>query len=274
MTKPRTAEGYTEDQLERVRATCLHLASVLGDLLDETAVVGGLVPSLLVGAREVERAHVGTTDLDLALELALLETGRYQALSARLRAGGFEPDKTAEGRVVRQRWRHHEAGATIDFLMPPVTADARGGTLQNLEADLAAVVTPGLRLAFRDRELVPLEGRTLQGERLTRTVPVCGPGAFVILKALAFRDRGENKDAYDLFYVLRHCGASVENLAARTRTLLDDTEAPRAIGYLEDDFAEIDSTGPVRAAGFLGVVDDEAFRADVVGLVARYLRAL
>ena len=32
---------------------------------------------------------------------------------------------------------------------------------------------------------------------------MCGPGAFVVLKALAFRDRGEPKDAYDLVYVLR-----------------------------------------------------------------------
>jgi len=274
MTKPSTAEGYSSDQLERVRATCLFLISILGDLLDEMVVVGGLVPSLLVPADRTETPHVGTTDLDLGLEMALLESGRYHTLGARLRSGGFEPDRTEEGRLVRQRWRRVQAGATVDFLMPPAAAGTRGGSLQDLEADLAAVVTPGLRLAFRDRQLVRLEGRTLQDERLARDIPVCGPGAFVVLKALAFRQRGENKDAYDLYYILRHYGASVEDVAARLRALTDDADAQRAVGYLREDFAEIDSTGPVRAATFLGRTQDEGFRADITGLVARLLRAL
>jgi hypothetical protein len=158
--------------------------------------------------------------------------------------------------------------------MPPAAAGTRGGSLQDLEADLAAVVTPGLRLAFRDRQLVRLEGRTLQDERLARDIPVCGPGAFVILKALAFRQRGENKDAYDLYYILRHYGASVEDVAARLRVLTDDADAQGAVAYLREDFAEIDSTGPVRAAAFLGRTQDEGFRADITGLVARLLRAL
>ena len=50
--KPRTAAGYPPEQVERVRATCLYLASKLGDLMDELVVVGGLVPSLLIDQRQ------------------------------------------------------------------------------------------------------------------------------------------------------------------------------------------------------------------------------
>jgi hypothetical protein len=39
------------------------------------------------------------------------------------------------------------------------------------------------------------------GERSTRNIRVSGPGAFVVLKALAFKTRGLAKDAYDLFNV-------------------------------------------------------------------------
>jgi hypothetical protein len=46
--KPRTAAGYPPDQAQRVRATCLYLATKLGDLMDDLVVVGGLVPSLLI----------------------------------------------------------------------------------------------------------------------------------------------------------------------------------------------------------------------------------
>jgi hypothetical protein len=46
---------------------------------------------------------------------------------------------------------------------------------------------------------------------------VCGAGAFVILKALAFRIRDENKDAYDLYYLLRNFGRGVADGAAELR---------------------------------------------------------
>jgi hypothetical protein len=264
-------DGYSREQLEQVRATCLHLASVLGDLMDEMVIVGGLVPSLLMPAVEPEAAHVGTTDLDLGLEVGLLETGRYHTLAARLRGAAFEPDRTREGRVVRQRWRRQEGSATVDFLMPPIPQGVRGGGLQDLEADLAAIVTPGLRLAFRDRESVRLSGQSLDRENLTREIPVCGPGAFVVLKGLALRQRGENKDAYDLYYALRHYGASVEDVAGRLRALMDDEDAQRAVRYLREDFGDLHSIGPVRAAVFLGRTDDDTFRADVVGLMHRLL---
>jgi len=46
--KPTTAAGYQSEQVELVRATCLYVATKLGDIMDELVVVGGLVPSLLI----------------------------------------------------------------------------------------------------------------------------------------------------------------------------------------------------------------------------------
>jgi hypothetical protein len=275
VTKPKTADGYTPDQLQQVQATCLYLASILGDFLDELVIVGGLVPSLLVGSSvSAEEAHVGTADLDLGLQVGLLDSHRYQALAERLRGSGFEAGTNADGRVTRQLWRHPATSATIDFLIAPASSEQKGGSLQDLEADFAAMITPGLALAFRDREFVRVEGRTLLGEALSRDIPVCGPGAFVVLKALAFRGRGENKDAYDIHYVLRHFGESVEVVAERLKPLLDDSVAREAVGYLREDFAALDSIGPSRVAAFLGRSDDDAFKADVAGLVERLMRGL
>ena len=46
--KPTTAAGYKSEQVELVRATCLYVATKLGDLMDELVVIGGLAPSLLI----------------------------------------------------------------------------------------------------------------------------------------------------------------------------------------------------------------------------------
>jgi len=54
---------------------------------------------------------------------------------------------------------------------------------------------------------------------------MCGAGAYVVLKALAFDSHGENKDAYDLFYVIRNYGSGVSDVVAKLAPLLDDAEA-------------------------------------------------
>lgn len=117
--------------------------------------------------------------------------GRYRTITERLRRAGFSQDVNAEGNSTRQRWKIEGVGrVTVDFLISPTRPEDVGGTLRNIEADFAAVIAPGLHLAFRDRTPVSLSGRTIMGEDAARDVWVCGPGAYVVLKALAFGSRG------------------------------------------------------------------------------------
>jgi hypothetical protein len=146
--------------------------------------------------------------------------------------------------------------------------------LRDLEADLAAVIIPGLQCAFRDRQHVTLRGRTLDDEEATRDVWVCGPGAYVVLKALAFDGRGENKDAYDLHYVVRNFGVGIDDVATRLKPLLDDDDAQRAVAILHRDFTTVGSVGPVRVARFLTGSFDARVQADVVGFVSRLLEKI
>ncbi len=268
--KPSRSEGYTPESLELVRSVCLYVMTKLGDLSDEIVLVGGLVPSLLID-RDQEAPHVGTTELDLGLALALLDQERYREVSQRLRDAGFSPDANEDGQLTRQRWRIDEA--TVDFLIPPADSSRRGGSIQNLEGDFAALVTPGLDLAFQDREKRTLEGRTIRGEKAKRDIWVCGPGAFVVLKALAFGNRGENKDAYDLYYVMKNFGGRLSDVASRLKPLLGAPEAQTTLQILNRDFRDPDAVGPRRVAEFLTGGPDEAIQGDVVGLVVELVAA-
>ena len=274
--KPKRASEYKTEQVELVRATCLYVATKLGDLMDEVVVVGGLVPTLLIdqaGLPEGTSAHAGTMDLDVGLKLALLEEGRYRTLTERLRDAGFTQDQTEEGQPTRQRWRVSGLGSvSVDFLIPPSLATDQGGALRDIEKDFAAIIAPGLKLAFQDRRRVSIAGITIFGEKASREVWVCGPGAFVVLKALAFLGRGENKDAYDLYYLIRNFGKGVEDVAACLRPLLFDPEARRALEVLRDDFLDHDGLGPRRVAEFLQGGPDDEIQADVVGYVGALLR--
>ena len=276
IAKPSTRDGYGIEQLGFVHRTCLYMATRLGDLLDEIVVVGGLVPYLLVDQENLPPGlgpHAGTMDLDMGLALAILNCERYRELGRRLRDAGFEPEVNDQGNRRLQTWT---VGAphpvTVDFLIPPIEERDKGGALRHFESDLAAIITPGLELAFKDRRWKELSGRIPSGAWATRDIPVCGPGAFTVLKALAFGNRAENKDAYDLFYVWS--GVGVPGVAESLVPLQPDTCIDDALSVIERDFCHHDGLGPIGTARFITQELDENVQADVVGYAQELLRSM
>ena len=137
----------------------------------------------------------------------------------------------------------------MDFLIEPKkSAEAQAGRLFPLTKDWAAIIAPGLHLAFKNNRKVTLSGKTIVGETAERDIRVCGAGAFVVLKGLAFHIRGENKDAYDLFYLLRNYGRGVSEVVAELRPLFTDESALKAMEYLRGDFKIPNSIGPRRVS--------------------------
>jgi hypothetical protein len=278
--KPRHRSGYSAAETLQVESACLTVAVTLGAYLDDICIVGGLVPSLLIDRgldEEDEERHPGTNDLDIGLAIGLLDEKRYAALSTRLRQEGFRPDVNDDGNEVRQRWRLGDLKVKIDFLIPPAPGLAEDQRIQDLESDFAALVTRGLGLAFDERRDVELDGQTLDGEAARRTIPVCGPAAFVVLKALAFADRAEPKDAYDLVYVIRRSPGRGEAIAERlvTHAGNDRGSVHLALELLARDFDDVESIGPQRAARFVGtdVAELDDLAADARGYIDDLLKA-
>ncbi len=273
--KPTTAVGYRVEDTQQVVAACLTLVGALGDLADELCIVGGLVPSTICDAPVdpsalAEGAHVGTTDLDVALEVSVLDAEHYKEISERLRNKDFAPDTKSSGRRTRQRWRWREQKVTVDFLIPPAEGVDPGTVrVQDLEEDFAALIVKPLGLAFDEPITRTLDGSTLEGDAMQRDVNFCGPAAFVALKAFAFSKRAEQKDAYDLVYVLRRWPGGIDDIAARTAE--HAKRQPRLIAenlsLLDRDFRTLESAGPRSASRFHdGIVDDDRV-ADAHGAV-------
>ncbi|MCC7495893.1 MAG: nucleotidyl transferase AbiEii/AbiGii toxin family protein [Fimbriimonadaceae bacterium] len=258
MTNERwTIHNYTPEAFERVRQTCLHVASVLGDWMERVTLIGGAVPSLLIPPDRLPEGvepHPGTVDVDLGLELAVLDDEGYASIAKLLRAAGYRAEEKEEDRIRRQTWRTDPAfgpKVTIDFLIPRSSEMPRPARIQDLEADFAAIIADGLQLVERDRRKVVVSGQTLRGEQAERSIWVCGPASFTVLKARAIHLREKPKDAFDLHYILANEQAGISALAATLRLLLDDPDAIEALTFLESDYRQVDSVGPARAAYFV-----------------------
>lgn len=108
------------------------------------------------------------------------------------------------------------------------------------------------------RLTVPLldeRGEAAEAVRVANDVP------FVVLKALAYEDRFEEKDAYDLVYCLMHFGGGPSDVAAQFADRLecwpDEPLLPRALHILRRRFVSDDripglrKDGPISHARFL-----------------------
>jgi hypothetical protein len=270
-SKPLFASEYDSQTTALIVRTSLHLATVLGDFKDDVVMVGGMAPYFLVEqSKKTYEKHIGSRDVDIGLSIALLEEERYEAIADRLRCAGFRPGLNEKGNLTRQSWRHStHQNAVVEFLMDVAGEPSK---LQNLTGELAAIIMPGIRLAFRDRILITLSGHTLDDAVAERDFYVCGPGAFLVTKALAFHDRSLGKDAYDIYYVARNFGSGPVEVADHIRGLLDDEKTTDALKLIKQNFATLDHIGPVKLAQFFGRGDDDDFRADVSGTIMEIAR--
>lgn len=271
--KPRSASDYSPEYVRCIKQTLLYMAAVLEEHLDDIVVVGGLVPSLLIPpANSPEReSHVGTMDLDIGFNVAVLNEQAFDRIKSKLRESGFERDTDDKGFPRNDRWVDRSSGKRIvvDFLVPP--KDEYDGNVSNLSSDFSAIVVSGLHLAFQDRIKIPIEGIMPGGGHSTRKIWVCGPGAFIILKASAFDSRDAPKDAYDLYFVIRNFGAGVKDVHEHLFLLMGDPKTKTAIDTLRRNFSEPGFRGPVMVSHFLFRELVPEVQADVAGFVRELL---
>lgn len=76
--EPRHEGDYADRQVDAARRVLVDVGQVLASFGDAIVVVGGWVPDLLLPAAVPE--HIGSIDVDLALDAAKLGDGRYAEL--------------------------------------------------------------------------------------------------------------------------------------------------------------------------------------------------
>lgn len=128
----------------------------------------------------------------------------------------FAPDRTERGNPTAQRWRCPH-GVTVDFLIPPASLPIWAASSATWRRTSPRSSSLGVELAIQDSEVVSIDDNLPSGTKVIREIRVCGPGASIVLKALAFDRRGKPKKAYNLFYMLRHHRLGAAGIGARTQ---------------------------------------------------------
>ena len=265
MAKPTTLDGYSDDctlDCERVLVTLLR---GLGPWKDSVFLVGGLTPRYLVRARPPHvPPHAGTQDVDIVVDLQLLaDTEAYHTLEDNLRKLHFERATNDRGQKLSWRWQTRtENGACMILELLADAPDIAGGKVQPLptEGTISALNIPHSSIVFDLHQTTEIRAELLGGAGVaTEIVRHASLVSFTCLKALAFDQRFERKDAHDLIYCIEHAPEGLEAVAAAFREardgkhgrVLGDTLAILRRRFCTDEMVEgFRKDGPVAVALF------------------------
>jgi Nucleotidyl transferase AbiEii toxin, Type IV TA system len=242
--EPRQAQDYDSRSARAARSVLVELTQILGSFHGKFAVIGGMVPWLLLDNPEMP--HVGTLDVDLSLDAEALGDGEYATLIQALLQRGYEQRSSyREFQLVRRVPGDDGAAAidvVVDFLMPihavvrknrpPIVANFR---VQRADgADLAVLYQQRVSVVER----MP-GGGVNQVEVAVATIP-----ALLAMKGSALAGRYKEKDAYDVYYCVRNYPGGARALAEMCRPLLQHPSAVAGYRVVARKFESIESVGP------------------------------
>ena len=265
MIKPSTSDGYSDRytlDCERVLVTLLR---GLGPWKESVYLVGGLTPRYLVPARPpAVPPHAGTMDVDIVIDLQLLaDTEAYHTLEDNLRRMGFERAENEQGVKLSWRWETRtEHGALMVLELLADAPQIAGGRVQPLPTDgtISALNIPHSSIVFDLHQVAELRAELLGENGLAiERVKHADIVSFTCLKAFAFDQRFERKDAHDLVYCIEHAPGGLGSVAASFRQALSGSHqgvVRQALDILRRRFADDETSegfrkdGPVAVAKF------------------------
>jgi hypothetical protein len=254
--EPRHEKDYEPRQVAAAKRVIVDVMQVLASFQDCLVLVGGWVPDLLIGDRD--EPHVGSIDVDLALDAGKLDEGRYAEMlklllgTKRYRQGEKEFQFVTE---VDLKDGGKPVIVEIEFLAPKEIRTRKNKP--KLLEGFRVLKADGCAAAFHGPLTWKLKGAMVSGAANTVSLQVASVPDFLVMKAFALNGRDKPKDAYDICYCLDHYAGGISELAEVWRLRRGDEDVSKAIEYLGAKFESVKSYGPMQVVEFHNEIDPE-----------------
>ena len=253
--EPRHEGDYTDRQVVAARRVLVDVGQVLASFRDAMVVVGGWVPDLLFPAAEPR--HVGSIDVDLALDAVKLGDGRYaELLKLLLDTGRYDNGDKDFQLVTTVDLGDGEVPVRVEveFL---ASSDVKLKKNDPKHVDGFRVLQfPACAAAFEHPVSIEFEGQMISGATNTVRLQVASLSDFIIMKVHALAGRDKPKDVYDLCYCLDEYADAIAVVAGDWRSRREDPLVAASIQILREKFKAVEHYGPQQLAIFHDSADD------------------
>lgn len=244
---------YSEGQKEAAHRILIELVNLFDRYQEDIRIVGGWVPDLLFPGE----GHIGSVDVDILINHLALHDSGYQSMARILLSNGYSehPDKyfSFVKNVIINGLSY---AVDVDIL-----AGMYGGTQKKKRSQhvqgIKALKATGGNLAFEFEPLkVKVEAQRPDGAMDTAHINVVAVVPYFIMKTAAL-GRGKAKDAYDIYFLIKHYHGGIIELAKEFIPCKNTKAVDEMVQKLEEKFASENHAGPVDVADFMDIMDEE-----------------
>lgn len=238
-----TLEDYSDDSVAACKSVLVEAFTVLGRHRRHLVLVGGWVPPLFMPGA----GHIGSIDVDLAIDSRHIPPHLYETVGNDLRKAGyrttdlpnrFERDVQVGDRTFTVR---------LDLITGEYGHPPDGGTHEIIQG-MPVWRSRGVDVALDHAVEMVVAGTLPGGGDNEVRVRVAVVSAFLVMKGFALDDRKKEKDAYDIYFCLANYPGGIEGLVEEFRPLMNNGLVRESLSKTCGKFKTLDSVGPVWAA--------------------------
>lgn len=216
------------------------------------AVIGGMAIKVLLDEWGKSGEYLGTTDVDIALDPRAIPADAYETIHERLATSGYSVRTNVRGEEIPFSY-----SKTVEVEGQPVTVqldlmapvEGAGGHRHHRIQDAAARTAQGVDLVFEDTKVITRRLKFPGGGELEVALRVSWLAGLFATKGASIGP-GREKDAYDLYWLLRGFPGGPKAAAQELVRHASSAEMQAAVRNLKRYFESVDALGPRAVAQY------------------------
>ncbi len=263
---PRTAEDYPEEIVTLSKSAMLELWRSLHRYNRGMVLIGGWVPYFLLeknGGKSYEHDHVGSIDIDIALNESIISEEEYANIEQLVEDLGYRHKIDSNGNTIPfvflKDFPTSNTPITIEVDFVGSYYGNEGHRHQRISG-LLARKCHGVDIVFDNYIEETIEGQFPNGGKASETIRIANLVASLTMKGIVLGERYKEKDAYDIYYLVTHYKNGPVDVANEMKKLLQNDLIKESIDTMKKDFESRESSGPAWVASFLNEDEDDKER--------------
>ena len=249
-----TRRDYTAEGVEAARSVLIELVHLLGEYKDDIVLIGGWIPEVLLP--HSSSPHVGSMDVDLALNHLNIQEAGYKMIQDLLKSRGYEQGEQPFIFFRNLKVGDHDVKVQVDLLSGEYEGTSKKHRHQKVQG-VRARKARGCDLAFEMSKEIRIEGTLPGGAHDSVSVRVASIVPFLVMKGMAMETRMKEKDAYDIYYCLLNYPGGIDALAEEFRPHLHHGLVKEGLQKIAGKFSSEKEFGPKSVADFEEIDDPD-----------------
>ena len=249
-----TKSNYEKKEVDICLSVIVEIMTVLGRHKNNIILIGGWVPYFILDKKGKD--HVGSIDIDLALDFKNISDESYRSILELLKKRGYMQGsqpfifnrniKTEDGLVY---------SIEIDLLSGEYGGTSKSHRTQKVQ-EINARKARGCDLAFEHNITLPVKSIMPDGAENEVVIKVASIIPFLVMKGMAIWERMKEKDAYDIYFTILNYPGGVDAIAEVFKPLVNNKLVKEGLGKILAKFNNINSVGPTWLISFLSIEND------------------